>query len=210
MCKPCSAIARTLEFQLVAGPQLATEPFATPEREPWTAVVMLQPLRAGVTYVSDLQPLGYRHIPFLDMAWPFRRDRSVAGGRLRHERPCLGQRAGNAQQFARWPMTRAAGTEQLHAEVAIDERSGRQGSVIFRVYVQGGTAAEGQTGTGTTEETTADHWSMAYESAVVRGGDPATADPRRSAAGTARGLDCRLRRSRRSVGPRQSGSMPDL
>jgi len=47
---------------------------------------------------------------------------------------------------------------QLHAELAIDDRAGSQGSVIVRVYIQ--LAADGQ-------------WSMAYESPVVRGGQPA-------------------------------------
>ena len=45
---------------------------------------------------------------------------------------------------------------ELQAEVAIDDCAQRQGSVIYRVYVQ----------------TESDEWSMAYESAVVRGGEP--------------------------------------
>jgi hypothetical protein len=148
--------AQNLEFQLVAGQRIATEPSATPEGEPWNAVVMLQPLRAQVTYLSDLQPLGYRHIPFLEMTWPFRADRSVSGGRLRHAGHVWTKGLG-MHSSSRLAYETGGPYRELHAEVAIDDRAGRQGSVIFRVYIQD----------------QADNWSMAYESAVVRGGDPA-------------------------------------
>jgi hypothetical protein len=36
-----------------------------------------------VTYVSDLKPLGYKCIPFLDLAWNYDEDRNTLGGRLR-------------------------------------------------------------------------------------------------------------------------------
>jgi hypothetical protein len=150
---------RSLDFQLVAGPHVITEP--EPEfdaRAPWRAVVSLQPLRAGVTYVSDLQPLGYRHIPFLDMAWPFVADRSVAGGRLRYAGHVWAKGLG-MHSSSRVAYETHGRFRELHAEVAIDERAERQGSVIFRVYVQ----------------TDADNWTMAYESPIVRGGDPALA-----------------------------------
>ena len=148
--------ARNLEFQLVAGPRIATEPSATPEGQPWHAVVMLQPFRGHVTYLSDLQPLGYRHIPFLEMTWPFRPDRSVSGGRLRHGGDVWAKGLG-MHSSSRLAYETGGQYRQLHAEVAIDDCAARQGSVVFRVYVQ----------------TEADSWSMAYESGVVRGGEPA-------------------------------------
>jgi hypothetical protein len=147
---------QNLEFQLVAGPHIVTEPSATPEGEPWNAVVMLQPLRAQVTYLSDLQPLGYRHIPFLEMTWPFRADRSVSGGRLRHAGHVWTKGLG-MHSSSRLAYETGGQYQELHAEVAIDDCAGHQGSVIFRVYIQD----------------QAGNWSMAYESAVVRGGDPA-------------------------------------
>ncbi len=139
--------AQNLEFQLVAGPRIATEPSATPKGETWNAVVMLQPFRDQVTYVSDLPPLGYRHIPFLDMTWPFRADRSVSGGRLRHAGHVWTKGLG-MHSSSRLAYETGGQYQELHAEVAIDDRAGRQGSVIFRVYIQDQT----------------DNWSMAYES----------------------------------------------
>lgn len=148
--------ARHLEFQLVAGPRIATEPSATPEGQPWNAVVMLQPFRGPVAYLSDLQPIGYRHIPFLDRTWPYWPDRSVSGGRLRHGGHVWTKGLG-MHSSSRLAYETGGQYRELHAEVAIDDGAQRQGSVIYRVYVQ----------------TESEEWSMAYESSVVRGGETA-------------------------------------
>jgi len=146
----------SLELQLVAGPRIATEPFAAAGGQPWQSVVLLQPLRGHVTYLSDLPPLGYRHIPFLDMSWPYHLDRSVTGGRLRHGGRVWAKGLG-MHSSARLAFETGGQYRELHAELALDDAAGRQGSVIFRVYVQG----------------TTDDWNLAYESGVVRGGEPA-------------------------------------
>ena len=36
-----------------------------------------------MVYLSDLKAAGYRHIPYLQLSWPYRTDRSVLGARLR-------------------------------------------------------------------------------------------------------------------------------
>ena len=46
-------------------------------------VCFVQPCGLSTVYLSDREPLNYRHVPFLDLPWPFGRDRNVLGGRLR-------------------------------------------------------------------------------------------------------------------------------
>jgi hypothetical protein len=116
---------------------------------------LVQPLGGAAVYLSDLTPLGYRHIPYLTLAWDYGRDRNVLGGRLRsggrtylkglgmHSTSRLAYRLdGNPQRF--------------EAELALDDSAGRDGSVIFRVYTSGD----------------AGQWQPAFESPVIRGGDP--------------------------------------
>ncbi|MEM6799343.1 MAG: NPCBM/NEW2 domain-containing protein [Planctomycetota bacterium] len=47
------------------------------------AVVMTQPLTGRVTYLSDLEPLDYRHTPYFDLGWAYGRDRDLLGRPLR-------------------------------------------------------------------------------------------------------------------------------
>ncbi len=67
-------------LQLPEGVRLAAET---------DAIVALQPLGGRAVYLSDLKPAGYKHIPFLQLAWPYETDRNVsadllrAGGKLR-------------------------------------------------------------------------------------------------------------------------------
>ena len=63
------------------------------------AIVALQPLGGRAVYLSDLKPAGYRHIPFLQLAWPYETDRNVSADLLRRgQAPAQG--AGHAQRFA--------------------------------------------------------------------------------------------------------------
>jgi hypothetical protein len=144
-----------LEIELATGPRLATEPTAAPAGDPWEAVGMLQPFRSHATYLSDLEPLGYRHIPFLNVRWTYQKDQSVSGGRLRHSGNVFSKGLGMHSSSRLAYDTRGA-YRLLQAELAIDGRAGRNGSVVFRVYTQG---ADG-------------NWARAYESGIVRGGQP--------------------------------------
>jgi hypothetical protein len=119
-------------------------------------LVLLQPLSERVTYLSDLAPLGYKHIPYLETTWPLGRDRSVTGERLRHggstSAKGLGMHSASRAAYrldGRW--------RRFEAELALDDSAGRRGSVVFRVFLGD----------------KADKWKRAYESPVVRGGDPA-------------------------------------
>ena len=43
------------------------------------AISLLQPLSESVNYLSDNEPLDYRHTPYFQTSWPFGRDRGLLG-----------------------------------------------------------------------------------------------------------------------------------
>lgn len=118
----------------------------------------VQPLNGPVRYLSDLEPIDYRHTPYLDLAWPYTRDTNLRGGLLAGG----GSRRakGLAMHSAARLVYRLDGSSQrFRAEVAVGNTpagSAAVGSVVFRVYfVKDGAFVP------------------AYDSGVVRGGDPA-------------------------------------
>jgi hypothetical protein len=116
-------------------------------------VVALQPLGQDVRYLSDMEPLRYVHVPYLDLTWPLGRDTNVMGGRLRTGGKLFWKGLG-VHSAARL-VYRLDGTHQHFAALAaIDDSAARGGSVIVRVLL-----AEG------------DAWREAYTSPVTRGGD---------------------------------------
>ena len=143
-----------LEFQTVGGVSLTSDVPAGVTEGPWSDVVLLQPFPSHITYLSDMPKLGYKHLPYLDMEWPYRLDRSLSGGRLRHG-DSVWVKGIAVHSSSRLAIETDGSYEEFQAEVGIDQRAGRQGSVVFRVYVQD---ANG----GLTK---------AFESGVVRGGD---------------------------------------
>jgi hypothetical protein len=118
------------------------------------AVASLQPLSPLVTYLSDLAPLSYRHVPYLTVAWPYHADRDALGGRLRAGERLYSKGLGlhSASRLA-YKLERPAA--RFAAEVALDDAAKGAGSVVFRVFTSSGGA-----------------WKEAYASGVVRGGDP--------------------------------------
>src|SRR5207302_3336495 len=62
------------KIKLAAGLQMSV---------PASKIVAIQPLAGHATYLSDLKPAGYQHIPFLDLTWPYQTDRNVLGSQLR-------------------------------------------------------------------------------------------------------------------------------
>jgi hypothetical protein len=121
-----------------------------------TDLTLLQPISDRVVYLADLEPISYKHIPYLETAWPLGRDRSVSGGRLRHGGSMVVKGLG-MHSAARVAYRLDGRYRRLEAELALDDGAGLGGSVVFRVFV--GDAA--------------DQWKRAYESPVVRGGNPA-------------------------------------
>jgi hypothetical protein len=99
-------------------------------------LVFLQPIGGRATYLSDLKPAGYRHVPYLDLAWPFHNDRNVVGGRLR----CDGRtylKGLGMHSASRLSYALDAPYARFQAELAVDDATGGQGSVRFRVFVDG-------------------------------------------------------------------------
>lgn len=123
-------------------------------------LVYLQRL-AGVTYLSDLEPVDFKHTPYFTIAWPLARDQALAGGVL----TAGGQRyaKGLAMHSAARAVYRVPeGATSLAGELAIDDSAGGGGSAVFRVY-----------------RVTAEGLESAFESDIVRGGEapqPVTVD----------------------------------
>ncbi|WP_254510633.1 NPCBM/NEW2 domain-containing protein [Anatilimnocola floriformis] len=119
----------------------------------WKQISLLQPISNSVVYVSDLQPIGYKHLPFLSGEWKYGVDQNVLGGQLRTPDQVFFKGLGM------FPASRLAYAldgkfRRLQGQLAIDERAKLQGSVVFRVLLE-----------------TASGWSTAYESPLIRGGD---------------------------------------
>jgi hypothetical protein len=99
-------------------------------------LVFVQPLGGRAVYLSDLKPAEYRHLPYLDLPWPYQRDRNVSGGWLRAgSRPFL--KGLGVHSAARLSYDLDQPYQRFQAELAIDDSTGGSGSVGFRVFVDG-------------------------------------------------------------------------
>lgn len=113
-------------------------------------IIWLLPARENVAWLSDIEPSSYRHLPFLDLAWPYQLDQSVAGGMLRSGGQLYLKGVGlHSTARLSWDLDQP--WRRFEADIALDDSAGNRGSVVFRVFTDG-------------EE--------AYASPVVRGGDP--------------------------------------
>lgn len=121
------------------------------------SLALVQPLAGPVRYLSDLEPVDYQQTPYLDLAWPYGRDRGPRGGALVGG----GRRAAKGvamHSAARLVYRLDDAAERFRAELAVADRPKGEaaGSVVFRVYL----VRDGR-------------FEAAYESDIVRGGDPA-------------------------------------
>ena len=117
-------------------------------------IVSLRTLSDRVTYLSDLQPAGYKHVPALAIDWPYRNDRNVLGGQLRTAAAIYTKGLG-MHSTSRITYRLDENYRRFEAEIGIDDQSRGQGSVNFRVFTRGD-----------------DEWKIAYLSPIVRGGGP--------------------------------------
>ena len=99
-------------------------------------LVCLQFLGGRVSYLSDIRPADYRSIPYLDLKWPYRTDRSVLGARL-HGGGCVYWKGLGMHRAARLTYLLKEPYRRFQAELAIDDETGGRGSVGFRVFVDG-------------------------------------------------------------------------
>ena len=118
-------------------------------------VVFLQSLGGErFVYLSDLEPVDYRHVPYLNIEWPYQRDRNVLGGPLSVQGNRYLKGIG-MHSAARLTYRLDGKYRRFEAAAAIDDSAGRRGSVTFGVYVLRDAK-----------------WQEAYKSAIVRGVDP--------------------------------------
>lgn len=149
-----TADSQRVTFELAVGPRIAAA-----SEQVWKRVCWIQPVGfRRVTYLSDLETIGFKHIPFLNGPRGWHADRNVLGGSLR----IAGQRF--SKGIGMMPAARLAfphtGEEAMfHADLALDARAGSRGSVVFRVFLAR------KRPTGGTE------WVDAYTSEIIRGGD---------------------------------------
>jgi len=116
-------------------------------------VVHLRSLGSRVIYVTDIEPDDYRHEPYLDIKWPYRRDRNVLGGPLVVKGHAYAKGVG-VTTAARLSYQVPPDRLRFAASVAVDDAAEGRGSVVFRVYLRNG-----------------GDWQLAFSSPVVRGGE---------------------------------------
>jgi len=111
---------------------------ASRDAQPWSTearrCVFAQPLGGRAVYLSDCGADGYRHIPFLDLSWPYRNDRNVLGRPLR----VAGQthlKGLGVHSSARLTYTLDEPFDRFEATAALDDAAGTGGSVRFHVFV---------------------------------------------------------------------------
>lgn len=99
-----------------------------------TKIVFLQAAGEQVVYLSDLEPLDYRHVPYLDLLWPSTADRSVSGGLLRAGGH-LYLKGISLHSAARITYRLDPRDQRFAAQVAIDDAAGNSANVVCRVFV---------------------------------------------------------------------------
>jgi hypothetical protein len=104
-------------------------------------------------YLSDLEPAGYRHVPYLSIPWPWQRNRSVTGEWLTvaGNRYLIGIGMHSA---VRLTYKLDGNFKRFEADVAVDDSARGRGSVVFAVYLQ----RDG-------------NWREAFKSQIMRGGE---------------------------------------
>lgn len=121
---------------------------------PVSRIVFLQAFGNSITYVSDLEPLDFEHVPFFQLPWSLAEDGSVDNAALR----AAGDRyiKGLGMHSSSRAVYRVAPEQRrFQAELGISDTANGWGSVRFRVFLH-------ETSTG---------WRNAFTSEIVRGGD---------------------------------------
>jgi hypothetical protein len=115
-------------------------------RIPLKQIVALDVRQGRAVYLSDLKPRRYEHTPYLGIRWPYTVDASVAGNELRVGGSTYDKGIGMHSQ-SRLTFDLGGGYQWFEAWVALDDRTGHEGSVVVEVLVDGkpidlGTAKE--------------------------------------------------------------------
>jgi len=129
----CSAIKPNGELLKLIPSALdgASAPAWEPAR---TDVVYLQTIGGKVTYLSDLTPSGFKHVPYLERQWSYGLDRTICGATLTADGKRY-RKGVSMHSTSRLTFPIAPDKKRFAAEIAIDDETQRRGSVTFRVFV---------------------------------------------------------------------------
>lgn len=119
------------------GTQLVLEtPYGVRVEIDPSAVEQMQFLGGRLVYLSDMEPQEYEHTPYLSVRWPYQRDRSVGGNPIqlggRTYAKGLGMHSASRLRYAL-----DGRYQRFEATVGIDDETEGDGSVVFRVLVDG-------------------------------------------------------------------------
>lgn len=97
-------------------------------------IVLLQSLGGRFEYLSAIEKLDYRFVPYLTLEWPLERDRNVLGGpfEVNGERYLKGLGLHSAARVT-YPFEHDY--QRFDASVAVDDAAKHRGSVMFGVHV---------------------------------------------------------------------------
>jgi hypothetical protein len=116
---------------------------------PLEQLVAVEFRNGRVTYLSDLQPIAYKHTPYLMLAFPYRRDRRVVGGPITLRGQVFRKGLGmHSRSEITYNIDRRF--RRFEALVGIDDDTAGQGSVVFRVLLDGAEAWQSGPVTGQT------------------------------------------------------------
>ena len=129
--------------------------FGVEQKTRASALVGLQVFGGRATYLSGLKESSFKHVPYLQLAWPLDKNANVLGQPLR---------AGGKQYLNGLGMHTAARVayklegpyQEFQAELAIDDSAEGRGSAVCSVFVDDGSGK----------------WQPKYTSPVIRGGEP--------------------------------------
>ena len=121
---------------------------------PLSSIVAIQTIGGRATYLSDLRPASYKHVPYLQTAWPYRADQNVQGGLLRASKHVYPKGLG-MHSAARLTYDVPDGYRRFEALLAIDDQAETRGSVVVSLLLDDGTGT----------------WKKRYSSPIIRGGE---------------------------------------
>ncbi len=127
-----------LQVDLPVGVKLKTFPDRL--NRLWSDFKSVSLANPRVTYLSDVRPVdgSYRHVPYLDLKWPFRTDRNVLGGRLRSSGNVYAKGLGmHSTSVVMYDLNEEF--QRFDSLLSIDELAGERGSVTFSVHIYEGT-----------------------------------------------------------------------
>ena len=131
--------AQKLTLSLAANATDKSADWLTSSQE----LIFLQPIGSKAIYLSDLAVAEYRHVPYLQLPWPYGIDRNTTGGRLRWGGRLFIKGLGT-HSSARLTYLLDKPFSRFEALTAIDDSTAGRGSVRFRVYVDGRKKYAGQ------------------------------------------------------------------